>query len=267
MGLSGSMVSCSRRRDAPAPAGAPRVAEWSSAALAVAERAGPAAAPPCRLWIASMSWLFRIRPTPVMPMDCATRCSSGSSMLVSPRPGGRAPSPGACAAGAEVVAAAVPDRGSGGSDRLRGSPGQIPGTGEELGGFAHEGSFPELRRRLREPVDPVLQPGELTGPSCAPNAAWRRLGVLCARGVQTTLVPPKTRARTGPQSTPFSPEPRVLSHFFKAISHAYSGGGEEAVRRFADRESPTTADHTAGNAADDGRALAPTAGHLVQHPA
>ena len=180
---------------------------------------------------------------------------------------GRAPSPGACVTGAEVVAAAVPDRGSGGSDRLRGIPGQIPGTGEELGGFAHEGSFPELRRRLREPVDPVLQPGELTGPSCAPDAAWRRLEVLCARGVQTTLVPPKTRARTGPQSTPFSPEPRVLSHFFKAISRAYSGGGEEAVRRFADRESPTTADHTAGNAADDGRALAPTAGHLVQHPA
>ena len=149
---------------------------------------------------------------------------------------------------------------------VRGIPGQIPGTGEELGGFAHEGSFPELRRRLLEPVDPVLQPGELTGPSCAPDAGQRGAGVQCACGVQTTLVPPKTRDRTGPPSTPFSPEPRVLSHFFKAISHASSGGGEEAVRRF-DSESPATADHAAGNAADDGRALAPTAGHLVQHPA
>ncbi len=163
-------------------------------------------------------------------------------------------------------------RGSGAGPSLRrirparGIPGQIPGTGEELGGFAHEGSFPELRRRLREPVDPVLQPGELTGPSCAPDAGRRRLGVLCARGVQTTLAPPMTRARTGPQGTPFSPEPRVLSHSFKATSRADSGGGEEAVRRF-DRKSPATADHAAGNAADEGRALAPTAGHLVQHPA
>ena len=77
---------------------------------------------------------------------------------------------------------------------------------------------------------------------------------------------PEDESPDRPTSTPFSPETRVLSHFFKATSHADRGGGGEAVRRF-DRESPATADHAAGNAADDGRALAPTAGHLVQHPA
>ncbi len=41
--------------------------------------------PPRRSSIASMSWPLRSRPTPVMPSDCASRCSSGSSM------GGKAP--------------------------------------------------------------------------------------------------------------------------------------------------------------------------------
>ena len=71
-----------------------------------------------------------------------------------------------------------------------GVPGKIPGTGEELGGFAHEGSFPELRRRLLEPVDPVLQPGELTGPSCAPDAAG---------AVSGCCVPAESRPRWCPR--------------------------------------------------------------------
>ncbi len=158
-GLSGSIASCSRRRGAPAPAGAPRVAEWLTAALAVAERTGPAAGPPCRLWIASMSWLLRIRPTPVMPMDWATRCSSGSSMLVSARPGARAggpapaPSPDSGDTGAGAVTAAVPDRGSGRSDRGA-SPGRSRVPAKNSVGSLTRGPSKKLRRRPPEPVRP-----------------------------------------------------------------------------------------------------------------
>ncbi len=76
------MASCSRWRGASAPADAPRRAELSSSAPRWAVSA--VAVPRCLSWIASTSWPLRIRPTPVIPMDCAIRCSSGSSRAESP---------------------------------------------------------------------------------------------------------------------------------------------------------------------------------------
>ena len=93
--VSDSMASCSRWRGAPAPADAPRWTELSSAPLPL-PAGGPAerplswaGAPPCWLWVApppcwapppppllwmaSMSWLLRSRPVPVMPIDWASR--------------------------------------------------------------------------------------------------------------------------------------------------------------------------------------------------
>jgi len=78
------MASCSRWRGASAPADTPRWAELPDAALWWA--AWVAVPPLWRSWIAATSWLLRIRAVPVMPMDCAIRCNSGSSMPDNPRP-------------------------------------------------------------------------------------------------------------------------------------------------------------------------------------
>ena len=98
------MASCSKGRVAPAPAGASRLAELSfraprlpppSPRLRLAARCGVwlltaappcAVPPPCRSSIAAMTWPLRIRPVPMMPIDCARRCRSGRSIADSPVP-------------------------------------------------------------------------------------------------------------------------------------------------------------------------------------
>ena len=46
--------------------------------------AGAAVPPPCLAWMASMSWLLRSRPTPLMPSSPASACSSGRTSAARP---------------------------------------------------------------------------------------------------------------------------------------------------------------------------------------
>ena len=146
MVLSGSMVSCSRRRGASAPAGAPRVAEWSSAALAVARARGGGGR-------SALPALDRLNELALShPAYSGDAHGLRHPLQFRQQHAGQPTARGTCPVTRRLRRRS--GRGSGAGPWLgrirpvRGIPGQIPGTGEELGGFAHEGSFPELRRRL-----------------------------------------------------------------------------------------------------------------------
>jgi hypothetical protein len=220
------MAPCSRWRDAPAPAGASRLAESSSPAP---ERVAATAWPPCLLWIASMSWPLRIRPTPVMPMDWANRCNSGSNMSESPRPGARAawpaPVPPATAtpgpaAGSRVAPEggdAGPENGSGESGRLDESPGRsgvpVKNSVVSLTKGPSKNSGAGLRSRTRC-AGPVNQPGHVVHQlrAGAVSRSWPREPRVCARGREHGLAGKAQPARRSPRSCRISschaPNPR-----------------------------------------------------------
>ena len=225
--MSDCMATCSRWRGAPAPAGAPRLAESSSPAP---ERAA-AAWPPCLLWITSMSWPLRIRPTPVMPIDWANRCNSGSNMLESPRPGAfaawpapvppAAPAPGP-AAGSCVApdgGDAGPENGSGDSGRLEESPGRsgvpVKNSVVSLTNGPSKNSGSGQKGRTTRCGGPVNQPSQVVRQlraGAVSRYCWPREPRVCTPGREHGLAGKAQLARPGLRSCRISschiPSPR-----------------------------------------------------------
>jgi hypothetical protein len=222
-----------------------------------------AALPPrCRSSIAAMSWPLRIRPVPVMPSDCAIRCSSGSSFAAIPAPApARPPAPAlawpASPSGEERTApdcwGEVPGEPA--------APGAAPPGGDRTGDSSPAPEEPENRSMVSLTRGPSQGAG-VGGVGCRwfPAVACHPLwsaGYCCrARPVVVLAAIPALRRlwlasayvtrRPGPDPGPGRRESLA------------AGGCLERP--------PTAADRSVGRAGS-GQAPLPLAGHLVQHPA
>ena len=126
--------------------------------------------PPCRSSIAAMTWPLRIRPVPMMPIDCARRCRSGRSIADSPVPPRRLgpdvtvpPLPDGSAAPEPVPAAEAAEDAV--SPALESASGQertaLRGSGEVLAAPAESGASPDQGDAAGDssgmPEEPVIR--------------------------------------------------------------------------------------------------------------
>ena len=267
------MASCSRWRSAPAPADVPRWAELSNAGLP----------PPCFSWITAISWPLRIRPTPVMPIDCASRCSSGSNIPESPEPPRRAarsvtasPAAALCVGGAPLASAPTAGRCSGEPDW----PGDASGISEE----PVKSSVVSLTRgpsqgagggrgggRSTRCHDPANRPGQVlrVAPfphrcamrSCASLAPGSGQQLAAAGSAPIQRPTDKCRSETRRLGRPALISGSPPAHHLRALRIGRRGGDLRV-----DRESLSTSGGEAGLVASDRRAPGPMMGYLVQHP-
>ena len=281
------MASCSRWRSAPAPADVPRWAELSNAGPPSPEGAPPLPLP-CFSWITPMSWPLRIRPTPVMPIDCASRCSSGSNIPESPEPPRRAarsvtvspaaaPRVGGAPLAAAPVAASSAVRPSGAPD----CPGDASGTPEEpvkisvvslTRGPSQGAGRGRGGGRSTRCHDPANRPGQVLLVLSFPHRRATRPCAflvpgpgprLAAAGSARTQRPTgKCRNETRQLGRPALIPGPLLAHHALCVLRVRGRGSDLRVGG----ASPATPGGEAGLAASDGRAPGPMMGYLVQHP-
>ena len=200
-----------------------------------------------------MSWLFRIRPTPVMPMDCATPLQFWQQHAAQPTARGTCPV----------------------TRSLRHRSGRGSGAGPWLGRISRCGASPgrsrvpaknsvgSLRGVLPRTQAPVTRAGR---PGLQPGRSPPR-PKLCARrwpdAVSRRCVPAESQDHVG---APDDESPaRPARHTFLArtsgpVADSFNGATSHAGQRRRGRGGPKTlttenhrppADHAAGNAADD----------------
>lgn len=294
--MSDSMASCSRWRSAPAPADAPRWAELSNAGPPPpvgAPPPPPLLPPPCFSWITAISWPLRIRPTPVMPIDCASRCSSGNSIPESPGPPRRAArsvtaSPAAAprVGGAPLAVAAVsaPTVFATTEGCCSGAP-DWPGDASEIPEEPVKISVVSLTRgpsqgagggrgggRSTRCHDPANRPGQVLRVVPSPHRRGMRLGASLVPGsgprrtaagsARTARPTGKCRSETRRLGRPALLPGQPPAHDALRVLRVRRRGSD--LR--ADEASPTVPGGKAGLAASDGRAPGPMTGYLVQHP-
>jgi hypothetical protein len=283
--MSDSMASCSRWRSAPAPADVPRWAELSNAGPPPTE--GAPLPPPCFSWITAISWPLRIRPTPVMPIDCASRCSSGSNIPESPEPSRRAarsvtasPVAAPCVGGAPLAVAAESPTTAG---RCSDAPGW-PGDASEIPEEPVKSSVVSLTRgpsqgagggrrggRSTRCHDPANRPGQVLRYAPFPHRGATRWfaslvpgpGPRLAAAVSARIQRPTDKCRDETRQLgrlALVPGPPPAHHF-----HTLRIRGRSSDLR-VDGESLAAPGGEADLAASDGRAPGPMMGYLVQHP-
>jgi hypothetical protein len=303
------MASCSKGRVAPAPAGAPRWTDFSFSApwLPPAARCAAwlPAPPPCwRSSIAAMTWPLRIRPVPMIPIDCASRCSSGRSIADSPAPPRRLV-PVGCGSG-ETSASPAWASASGQERTVPADSGEVPPLPAESGTLpGNPGTAEDSSGRPEEPV--IRSVVLLTrGPSQGAGAGHglgrchplSRSGRSAGPVVVLSAIPalpriPTVRRRAQPQCTarcsrPARQPPGLVPTLASAPvpgSHGTPPRGWLATLRTQLRRAPSAPGRRGGVGMDGclwqpwpsagcGRGLAanrrapvPMTGHLVRHPA
>ena len=233
------MASCSKRRVAPAPAGAPRWTELSFCApwlppfppwppresRPVAGRpalAAPGVPPlPWRSSIAAITWPLRIRPVPWMPIDCASRCRSGRSIADRPVPPRRlaavVPAVPAVSAAPALESPSGQERTApAGSGEAPARPAASPGHGDAVGGSSGRPEEPvvvSVVSLTRGPSQgagadrrfgrchPLSRSGRSAGPIVVPSAIPAAIcGLSRTRQVRSHALPTCAALRSQPAS-------------------------------------------------------------------